>query len=218
MHSIFVVAQVDNPKGSTHRQSMNSPDAIGLLRRTRMAEMCFPQRGGKWGAKGGSETLPITIGGEAWCGSEVTSWAMSEGAVTNPHIDTHVVRGERIFLPAAATMRAVRRDHIGPGKRAIVVCAGDKDKVVTMLGLDLEKLAHCQYSGEVNLEGLAEILREAKVRFVLMEFPPECSYIIPSGCAHMFLTMGLIESSTWMTSLKADGPEAVRAGGKRNGV
>ena len=109
-------------------------------------------------------------------------------------------------------MRAVRRDHVGPAKRAIVVCAGDKDKVLSTFGLDLQKLPSFQYTGKkVDLEGLARILRAAKIRFVVMEFLSECSYIIPSGCAHMFVTLGLIESSTWFTSLVVDGPEAVCA-------
>lgn len=176
-----------------------------------MAELCFPQRGGKWGRKGGSETISITRGGKTWGGSEVTSWAMPDGSVTLPHIDGLDVLGEQMFLSAAGTMRAVRRDHLGPAKRAIVICSGDKDKVVAELGLDLEKNSPSQYSGTIDLEGLARILREAGIRFVVMEFPSDCSYILPSSCAHMFVTMGLIESSTWVSLLKVDEPAPIGA-------
>lgn len=135
---------------------------------------------------------------------------MSAGHVTKLHLDTFAVGSKHMYLPAAGTIRAVRRDHEGPTKRAIVVCARDKEKVASKFRLDVRKLPNFQYTGKkVDLEGLATLLRAEEIRFVVMEFPSECSYILPSGCAHMFVTLGLFESSTWFTSLKVDVPEAV---------
>ena len=100
-------------------------------------------------------------------------------------------------------MRPVRRDHVGPAKRAIVVCAQDRVKVAKLLRLDLHEIPAHQYRGKMDLIGLAKILTENKIRFVVMDFPVNCSYILPIGCAHMFKTYGLVESSGWLPSLTA---------------
>lgn len=102
-------------------------------------------------------------------------------------------------------MRPVRRDHFGPAKRAIVVCAQDRMKVATTLGLDLDEIPTHQYQRTIDLMGLAKILTENQIRFVVMDFPGNCSYIIPPGCAHMFETYALVESSGWLPSLKVSG-------------
>ena len=47
---------------------------------------------------------------------------------------------------------SVNREHTGPAKRAIVMCAHDKDRVIEVLGLfiDMTETAACQYDGEIK--------------------------------------------------------------------
>lgn len=56
-----------------------------------MAELCFSSMDCRFGTKGGKETVTIDVDGMEWAGSEVTSWAISEGVQTPSHIDTLVV-------------------------------------------------------------------------------------------------------------------------------
>lgn len=186
-------------------RSIRSPAAMEILQRTRMSELCSSSGEGRWGKKGGELTSPVTICDSQWGGSEVTAWAMSKGSITRPHFDTHTVSGTTFFAAAAGTMRLVRRDHFGPVKRAIVVCAQDRMKVATTLGLDLDEIPTHQYQRKIDLMGLAKILTENQIRYVVMDFPGDCSYIIPPGCAHMFQTNALVESSGWLPSLKVSG-------------
>lgn len=183
--------------------SMRSHKAIKILQRTRMSKMCSSSGQGRMGRKGGEQTSTIKIGEERWGGSEVTMWAMSKDIITLPHFDTHTVSGTTFFAAAAGNMRPVRRDHVGPAERAIVVCAQDRVKVAKLLRLDLHEIPAHQYRGKMDLIGLAKILTENKIRFVVMDFPVNCSYILPIGCAHMFKTYGLVESSGWLPSLTA---------------
>lgn len=82
------------------------------------------------------------------------------------------------------------------------MCSHDKERVIQALRLNTTKTATCQYSGTIaSLEGLVPVLKAHGIRFVVMEFPSSCSYIIPSGCAHMFVTLGLIETCAWHPSL-----------------
>jgi len=186
--------------------SMRSPKAIKILQRTRMMEMCSSSGKGRWSGRSGEQNSTIVIDKERWGGSEVTLWAMSKGIITLPHFDTHTVAGTTFFAAAVGTMRPVRRDHIGPAKRGILVCAQDRLKVARMLKLDLHEMPQDQYRlGKLDLQGFAKILTEHKIKFVVMDFPPNCSYILPAGCAHMFETYGLVESSGWLPSLKALG-------------
>eukprot|EP00903_Cladosiphon_okamuranus_P018123 g16678.t1 len=43
--------------------TMESPATLAQARRTRLGEICFPQRGGKWDTKGGAETSFVEIDG-----------------------------------------------------------------------------------------------------------------------------------------------------------
>ncbi|CAM9708097.1 unnamed protein product [Ectocarpus sp. 6 AP-2014] len=182
--------------------TMQSPTTLAQARRTRLGEVCFPHRGGVWDAKGGVQTSSTVINGSRWCGTEVTSWASPSGWLTQLHVDKHQVAG-KIYLPVSVcTVRPVRRDHIGPAKRAIIISPGDMDVVVRVFGLRLEEIPADQCRVKLDLEGLAKVLREHKCKFTVIEFPPDCSYMIPAGAAHMFETLGLIESSGWLPCLK----------------
>lgn len=184
--------------GNTY-DSIATPKAVDLVRATRMGSLCNPTRGH---LKGGSETVSATIGTKSWGGSEFTSFLMAAGTVTNTHIDMYVAHDREFEVPAAGTMWSVDRDHVGPAKRAIVMCSHDKERVIQALRLNTTKTATCQYSGTiVSLEGLVPVLKARGIRFVVMEFPSSCSYIIPSGCAHMFVTLGLTETCAWHPSL-----------------
>lgn len=182
--------------------TMQSPTTLAQARRTMLGEICFPQRGGMWDTKGGVENSSTVIGGSRWWGAEVTSWASSSGWLTQLHVDKHQVAGRMYFPVSVGTVRPVRRDHIGPVKRAIIISPGDMDLVVRVFGLRLEKIPADQCPVKFDLAGLAEVLREHKCRFTVMEFPPDCSYMMPPGAAHMFETFGLIESSGWLPCLK----------------
>lgn len=180
-------------------ETVESKEARDLVQETSMGFLCFPKRRG---SNGGSETVLQKNGSESFGGSSVGTFLMSEGCVTDTHIDQYDVNGNEIDVPAAATLWSVERTPPGPVKRAIVVCSADRDDVIRVLSLDIRKNATCQYAGPIEcLEELGAKLKEHKIRFVVVDFPPDCSYIIPPGCAHMFVTLGLVESSVWHPSL-----------------
>lgn len=198
-HLICSILQVDRQVDGITYDSIATQKAVDLVRATRMGSLCYPTRGH---LKGGSETVPTTVGTKSWGGSEFTSFLMTAGAVTNTHIDMHVVHDREFDVPAAGTMWSVARDHVGPAKRAIVMCSHDKERVIQALRLNTTKTATCQCSGTIaSLEGLVPVLKAHRIRFVVMEFPSSCSYIIPSGCAHTLVTLGLIETCAWHPSL-----------------
>lgn len=163
--------------------------------------MCSSSGEGRWGRKGGLQTSRVEIGKSRWGGSEVTTWAASKGSITKPHFDTHTVSGVTFFAPAAGTMRPVRRDHFVPVKRAIVVCAQDRMRVAIVLKLDLDEIPTHQCKVKINLMGFAEILTENQIRFVVVDFCGDCSYLLPPGCAHMFETYAMVESTGWLPCL-----------------
>ena len=137
-----------------------------------------------------------------WGGSEFTAFVMASGYVTPMHVDVYEANGCTVYPPSAGIMRAVNRRYTGPAKKALVVCDADVKTVVEKLGLDRSQRAFRQYSGPLKtLKDVASVLRETGVRYVSMEFPAECSYILPGGCPHMFETLGLIESVVWHPSL-----------------
>ncbi|CAN0479499.1 unnamed protein product, partial [Hapterophycus canaliculatus] len=132
---------------------------------------------------------------------EFASFLVNAGAVTSTHIDMHVAHDREFDVPAAGTMWSVNRDHVGPAERAVVMCSHDKERVIQALRLNKHE-HNCMLPGTVaSLEGLVPVLKAHGMRFVVMEFPPSCSYIIPSGCAHMFVTLGLKETCAWHPSL-----------------
>lgn len=110
-------------------------------------------------------------------------------------------------MAAAGTIRPVSRVPLDAAKRAIVISALDKDEAMEVLKLDVSQQLQAQHPGKIDLNGLARKLRGNSVRFVAMEFPPECSYILPSDCAHVFVTLALVESPTWLACLKGTGPK-----------
>lgn len=119
--------------------------------------------------QGGEQTSPVTIGEQEWDGSEVTTWAKSKDSITKPHFDTHPVSSTTFFAAAVGTMRTVRRDLIGPAIRAIVICAQDRMKVVATLRLDLDENPSRQNQPDINLMGLAKILIDKQIRFIVMD-------------------------------------------------
>lgn len=182
--------------------SLKSEKAIEPVRNTRMGELCISARGGR---RGGSETGIVTSGSVDWRGSEFVTFVQPKGGITNCHLDLQAVTDgdELLYMPAAGTIQAINATHTGPVKRAIVICASDRENVIKMLELDLDNQATRQYKGGVkDLPGIAAILKANYIRFVVMEFPARCSYAIPLGCAHAFLSLGVVESSVWHPALK----------------
>ncbi|CAM9479955.1 unnamed protein product [Ectocarpus sp. 13 AM-2016] len=179
-------------------QSFNTIKCSGasdLVRNTRMGGLCHPHRPR---TRGGVLTGTKSVRGKSWSGSEVTAFAKRRGGVTHSHVDAQMVHGESFILPAAGIMRSVNRRGSGPSKRAILMCAHDMERVVDLLALDVSKPYSSQYTGEiVDLEGLATRLRANGIRFILVDFPECCSYAIPARCAHMFVTLRLVESCAW---------------------
>lgn len=174
--------------------------------------MCSPWRGGRWGTRGGDQTSRVVVNEmmDTWGGSEVTFWAMPKGSITKPHFDVQSVSGTTFFAPASGTIRSVRRDSAGPVKRAIVVSAHDRMKVKELFRLDLDEIPSHQYKHAISLMDFAKTLAEEQIRFVVMDFPGDCSYFLPPGCAHMFETYALAESSGWLPSLNVWGDNIER--------
>ena len=104
-------------------------------------------------------------------------------------------------MPAAGIIRKVNHAHTeGPAKQAIVVHAGDMDRnaEIETLKIDTAKESTSQYGGKVRtLPEFARALRGAGIRFVVMDIPARCSYALPARCAHVFITIGLVESAAW---------------------
>ncbi|CAN0216779.1 unnamed protein product, partial [Ectocarpus fasciculatus] len=185
----------DMPVDAVSYDSIKCREASELVRNTTMGGLCHSERKD---ARGGTLTGEMRVDGKAWSGSEVTAFAMTSCAVTNPHSDGQMVHGKFFLLPAAGTMRSVNRRDVGPAKRAVVTCAHDMDKVVHVLKLDIRKTSSTQYKGPiVTLEGLARQLTEHGIRFVVINYPEHCSYAIPEKCGHMFVTERLVESCAW---------------------
>ncbi|CAN0313746.1 unnamed protein product [Scytosiphon promiscuus] len=179
--------------------TMRCDEAKNLLRETRMGGLCRPGRGCE---RGGELVHGFSINDEHWAGSECASFAMVAGSVTSAHVDSQLVQGEEIFLPAAGIMQCADRKEYGPAKRAVVICAHDMSRVVDLLRLNTSQPSAAQYRGpELDVDGLASKLKENSIKFVVCDFPPDCSYAIPSRCAHMFVTLRLVESCVWHPAL-----------------
>lgn len=198
-------------EGKNNLWSVSSTSALKIHGRTRMSKMCSSWGRGRWSVKGGEQTSRVLVNeGVTWGGSEVTVWAMPKGSITNPHFDIQDVSGTTFFAPAAGTIRSVRRDKGGPVKRAIVVSAHDRLKVKQVFQLDLDDIPSHQYSHAISLLDFAKQLEKEQISFTVVDFPGDCSYIIPPGCAHMFETYVLAESSGWLPSLKVWGDNIER--------
>lgn len=104
-----------------------------------------------------------------------------------------------MHMPAAGVIRKVnRRATKGPAKQAIVVHADDMSSVMKTLQIDTGKESTSQYRGQTRtLLEFARVLKGAGIRFVVVDFPASCSYALPAECAHVFITIGLVESSAW---------------------
>lgn len=74
----------------------------------------------------------------------------------------------------------------------------DKDKAIEQLSLDLENTTLDQHTGDIEtIDALAVKLKDCNIRFVVMDIPPYCSYLIPKGCINMFTTQAFTESILW---------------------
>lgn len=151
------------------------------------------------GVRKGSESTIVTRDGEGYSGSDVSSFAIKAGCHTPPHIDTsHIWGSEWTDAIACAIVSPVERTWTGPSKRAVVVSRRDRGTVIDLLGLDLAKnpVEQCRRPGIKALSDLIAVLGERGVGYVVVDFPRLCSYVIPSGCMHMFFTIGLTETTT----------------------
>ncbi|CBJ27861.1 conserved unknown protein [Ectocarpus siliculosus] len=185
-------------------QTIECAAATGIVRKTRMGALCYPDTADTAGTDntGGELTKPVSIGEVLWAGSEVTAFATRRGSVTHIHVDALEVNEKPLFLPAAGAMRSVNRGDRGPAKRAIVVCAHDMDRVVRLFKLDVRKPPAMQYGGAVSdLRRLAAELKANSIGFVVIDFPEACSYAIPGKCAHMSVTLRLVETCAWNPAL-----------------
>lgn len=182
-------------------ETMRCDAATADVRRTRMGQLTFSDRPG---VERGSLTETMVVNGRTWAGSEYTAFAMTRGTVTGTHVDGQMVNGEHVLLPAAGVLQSVNRGPHGNAKTAVVVCAPDMDRVVEVLGLVITNPSATQYTGaKLGIGGLIEILNKNGIRFSVVGFPQRCSYAIPRGCAHLFVTDDeLVETVAWHPSLK----------------
>jgi len=189
----------------TTYETIKCAAGLDLVRNTRMFALCGPARRS---IPGGLLTRAIrTTGEEKWEGSRTTFFAMNEGGVTLPHADTQMVHGVDLLLPAAGTMRSVLRREDGPAKRALIVCSHDLENVQRVLDLRLKEKSASQYKGGLRtLEEFASELRKEGIRFCIVDYPADCSYFIPAGCAHAFVTCRLVESAVWHACLEGSYP------------
>ena len=198
---------MDAKKGPKSYATMKHDDTTAMIRDgTTMGQLCFPRRNKKH--KGGTFTGEYADG-VTWSGSECMLFA-KDGGMTKPHIDVQSVPGGKtgdiMHMPAAGVIRRVNhQDTPGPAKQAIVVHPDDMSKVIETLKIDTRKESTAQYGGRLTtLPQFAQKLREAGIRFVAMDFPARCSYALPARCAHVFITLGLVESSAWHPVFKED--------------
>ena len=190
--------QVDDKTDKTCYSTMKNDAVTKMIREgTRIGELCFPGRG----RHSGGVLTGDSADGVSWSGSECMHFAKDNG-MTNPHVDVQSVpggTGKIYHMPAAGIIRTVNRDdtHV-PAKQAIVVHADDMSKVIETLDIDTRKESTSQYGGKPRtLPEFAIVLRDAGIRFVVMDFPWRCSYVLPAKCAHVFITLGLVESAAW---------------------
>ncbi|CAN0350718.1 unnamed protein product [Ectocarpus sp. 6 AP-2014] len=99
-------------------QTIECAAATGIVRKTRMGTLCYPDRADTAGTDntGGELTSPVSIGEVLWAGSEVTAFAMRRGSVTHIHVDALEVNEKPLYLPAAGAMRSVNRGDRGPAE------------------------------------------------------------------------------------------------------
>lgn len=181
------------------RETMRSDEAMNLVRKTRMGGLCFPARARQ---PGGELVKALSIDNKSWTGSECTAFAMVAGSVTNAHVDSQLVLGEDLLLPAAGVMMSVNRKEDGAAKRAVVVCAHDMERAVAVLKLNTSYPSAAQHKGpDSDVDGLVGQLMENGIKFVVCDFPPDCSYALPPRCVHMFVTLRLVESCVWHPAL-----------------
>lgn len=186
----------------TYSATLKNDEVTKMIRDTRIGQLCFPRRG----ASEGGKLVGVTADGVPFTGSECMLFA-KHGGMTNPHVDVQRIPSgktkELIKMPAAGIVRRVNNyGPDGPAKQAIVVHRGDVDTVIRALDLDLNKESTSQYSGAIKtLPNFAAKLRDAHVRFVVVNLPTRCSYALPARCAHVFITLGLVESMAWHPNL-----------------
>lgn len=190
------IIQEDEKVDEHTYKSIRSEVGLGLVKRTRLGQLCISGVG----VKSGSE---VTKNGSG--GTSVMSFAIKSDVHTPPHIDTETVKDEVTDAVACALMMPVERswDNVS-SKRAVIVSRHDKSNVVRLLGLDLAQVPIAQYkSSDIRvLADLTKILDDGDVGYVVVDFPARCSYVIPDGCMHMFCTMGLTETTSWFPSIQ----------------
>lgn len=182
-------------------RSIKSPNGLDLVRSTRLGQMCVSGQG----VRKGSESTIVARDGERCSGSDVSSFAIKAGCHTPPHIDTSCIWGSDCTdAIACAIVSPVERNWTGSSKRAVVVARRDRGAVIDLLELDLGKnpVEQCKRPGIKALSDLIAVLEKGGVGYVVVDFPRLCSYVIPSGCMHMFFTIGWTETTTWFPFLK----------------
>lgn len=194
--SVIVVQQNAGPDNCS-RTTMENDVATKLISNTRMGEMCYPKRG----CAPGGFLIGKEKDGVTFTGSQCMLFLKNCG-MTTPHVDVQSVpggSGEVFDMPAAGTIRAVNTMGYGKtAKRAIVVHADCREDVIKELVIDTGLESTSQYLGkDRTLEEFARALKRAGIKFVVIDFPWLCSYMLPSSCAHVFVTFGLVESGAW---------------------
>lgn len=127
------------------------------------------------------------------------TFVMNKGMSSPIHFDVDRGKGSHpVYGHAAGVMMPLDRTTTGDIKKATIVCAADKQRVIDGLGMTVDNSVQKQYDGEISsMEELVATLREIGVRFVEVRFPAYCSYFLPRGCAHAFETLALTESVVW---------------------
>lgn len=175
-------------------------EALDLAQNTRMGELCYSRR---HGVSGGSLIDPITVEGKEWAGSEFTVFAMTPGSKTDAHIDGQMVHGKHTLLPAAGIMLSVNRWETGPAKTAVIVSREHMDEVIRVLRLDILKPSSTQCPlNHMGIDDVVQTLKDDSITFAVVSFPQRCSYAIPRGCAHFFVTHHLVETVAWHPTVK----------------
>lgn len=204
---------MDAQDAQTYR-SIKSENGLRLAMDTRLGQLCIS---GEGVVLMGSETAVVERDGESYGGTGVSSFAIKSGVHTPPHVDTEAVWGDEVTdSVACAIITPVERSWDLSSKRAVMVSRYDRSKVVTLLGLDLAQVPFDQYKRPDirHLDDLIKILDESGVGYVVVDFPRRCSYVIPSGCMHMFHTIGLTETTTWFPSIKFVSDVVVKRAGR----
>lgn len=181
--------------------NIKAPGGLALVRDTRLGRLCSPTSAP---VPKGSLTTILKQDGQSWSGGDVSAFVMTTGAVTAPHLDVESVFDKQMFVHAAATLRCINRFNTGFSKRAVIVSRRCKEKTIDVLDLKVDRPPNKMYSanGEiVTLDDFVGVLVKHDIDYVDVRFPSSCSYVIPSGCVHMFETLDLVESALWSPSI-----------------